>query len=159
MSADTTTTQNSENTDTAVTAEKKPKKTSSSSSKTKKSTPKSTKNKGDKTMSTKKSTSKKTSKKTAKKSAKAEKNGNGNGRSLAVTVGNRLESLMKGNKKAASIIKALSTGKDVSHKQLETLRDEVKTQAATFREKGNGSKASELSAANALVRRLERAAR
>lgn len=161
MSADTTTVQNSENT-TDVAAEDKPKKKTSSKKTVSKKTSAKTSNKESKMSATKKS-SKKASKKTAaKKTSKNKKDAatsNGNGRSLAVTVGNRLEPLMKGNKKTASIIKALSAGKDVSHKQLVTLRDEIKEQAAALREKGNGSKASELSAANALVRRLERAAR
>lgn len=88
-------------------------------------------------------------------------NGNGNGGSA---LAKRLTTLAKqagkleGASEVAKLAKKLSNG-STSHKDLEALRDAIKATAAAAREAEKDSLASELSAQNRHVRRLERAAR
>lgn len=99
----------------------------------------------------KKGAAKKGSAKTEKKEAGPRAN------SMRVSVGNALVPLLQ---KGATrkLAKQLQSDEELSKSQLTTLRDGINEQAASAREDGNGKLASQLSAANRVVRRLARGA-
>lgn len=104
----------------------------------------------------------KKSKKT-KKAEATESNGGSPRASFAQTTGEALLPLLEeagATKKVQSIASKLAKGNEVDHDSLVTLRDSIKELGAVQRgEDGDASLASQLSAINARVRRLERNAR
>lgn len=80
------------------------------------------------------------------------------GQSASISAGQRLVEL-KLPAPLAGIAQKLAKGGTFTGPQLAKLRDGINTHAESLREKGQKSLASRLSAANRLVRRLERAAR
>lgn len=99
----------------------------------------------------KKTTGKKKGKKPADRKPRAD--------SMMKGLGATLKKLLKGNKKVGKIITLLTKNETPTNAQLIALRDEIKAQAAKARKEDDGSRSSELSAANRLVRRLERSTR
>lgn len=130
--------------------------TASEDSPRKKTPRKSTKSKGSTAKAGSKTKTKPTkAKKTVTKTKTTKSASNGEERSMAITAATRLAPFMKNH----PVVKMLAANGSPSNKQLIKLRDDIKELAAELREKDQGSKASQLSAANALVRRLERASR
>ena len=103
--------------------------------------------------------SKKSKKGKKAKTEKARKERAEPGVSFAQSTGEQLVPLLESApKKVLQVAKALAAGKEVTHEQLVTLKEGVKAHASSIREE-DAESATQLSALNSRVRRLERSAR
>lgn len=103
----------------------------------------------------------KKSKKSAKRSAKADADEDEGGESAprgGTALGETLISLLPKGSDGRKLAQKLADGEELSAKQLGALQDAVNEAAGEAREEDNGKKASQLSSANRIVRRMRRSA-